>query len=181
MLHGDHLGNTVGFQAGITLLDDHLKIGLFGYGRSGPINPQEYTLVLPAGETYKGQSELQVRADQGAFGIMIAPQFSLSESWSIDIPLQFGQMGAGFYLFGENRNTPDGRRVSEWENELMGENDAGFSLMYEGGVRLHYAFADHMKLLLGVHYTIAPGWESFVGGTDFYNLPRVSVGIEFGG
>lgn len=47
-------------------------------------------------------------------------------------------MGADFYLFGDNRITPDGRRVSEWENDLMGDNDAEFSLMYEGGVRLHY-------------------------------------------
>lgn len=38
-----------------------------------------------------------------------------------------------------------------------------------------------MKLLLGVHYTVAPGWESFVGRTDLFNLPRVTVGIGFGG
>ena len=181
MIHGDHLGNAVGFQTGISILNDHLQIGIFGYGRSGPINPQEYQVILPAGETYKGQSEVNVRADHGAFGLMIAPQFQLGEQWKVDIPIYIGQMGAGFYLFGDNRITPDGRRVSEWENELMGGVDAGFSMHYEAGVRLKRSVGQHTDLMLGLHYALAPGWETFVGGTGFYNLPRVSVGIGFGG
>lgn len=181
MIHGDHLGNTVGFQTGISVLNDHLQIGFFGYGRSGPINPQEYQVLLPAGETYKGQSEVSVRADHGVFGLMIAPQFQLGEDWKVDIPLYVGQMGAGYYLFGDNRITPDGRRVSEWENELMGGVDAGFSLHYEAGIRLKRSVGAHADLMLGLHYALAPGWETFVGGTGFYNLPRVSVGVGFGG
>ncbi|MEO1450586.1 MAG: hypothetical protein AAFV07_13740 [Bacteroidota bacterium] len=180
LLHRDHVGNAVGLQTGIRILQNRLHVGIFAYGRSGPINGQTFPLTLPDGQTYKGKSSLEVRADQGAFGILLAPQFSISDQWSMDIPVLAGQMGAGFYLFGEDRNTPDGRRVSEWENELMGGTDAGFSLHFEGGVRFKYALHAHAKMTLGLHYAYAPQWETFVGGAGFYNVPRISLGVEFG-
>lgn len=182
MLHGDHVGHTVGFQAGVSLLKDHLELGLFYYGRSGPINAQTYHFDLPAGQTYLGQNTIPVRADHGAFGLMVAPQVSLGKGWALDLPLFAGQMGAGFYLFGENRLTPDGARVSVWENTLMEGRDAGFSLLFEGGVRLKAPLGPNtgMKAVLGLHYAYAPSWDTYVGGTDFYNLPRVSLGVQFG-
>lgn len=180
MLHGDHLGHAPGFQAGIRVLQSRLHIGFFYYGRSGPINGQTFPLPLAAGQTYKGQTELLVRADQGVFGLLVAPQFGLGENWTLDIPLMVGQMGAGYYLFGDNRNTPDGRRVSVWENELMNGVDAGFSLHVEGGVRIKRRIAESAEVYMGLHYAVAPGWETFVGGTDFYNVPRISLGVVFG-
>jgi hypothetical protein len=182
MLHGDHLGKTVGFQTGVSLLQRRLQAGLFYYGRSGPINSQTYTVDLPEGQSYLGQPSVLVRADHGAFGLILAPQFPLRNGWTLDIPLNLGQMGAGFYLFGENRLTPDGARVSTWENKLMDSRDAGFSLLFEGGVRIKAPLGKDsgMQAVAGIHYAYAPGWDTFVGGTDFYNLPRVSLGIQFG-
>jgi len=180
MVHGDHLGHTVGFHTGINILKNHLQIGFFFYGRSGPINGQTYDVNLSEGQTYLGQSTVQVRADHGAFGLMLAPNYTFKNGWEIDVPINIGQMGAGFYLFGDDRLTPDGERVSVWENRLMDNRDAGFSLMFEGGVRLKAPLSEGIKGVLGVHYAYAPTWDTFVGGTDFYNVPRVSLGIQFG-
>lgn len=180
LLHQDHIGHAVGFQTGVRILKNRLQVGFFYYGRSGPINGQTFSLDLPDGETYKGQSTIQLRADQAAFGLHLAPQFKLGENWNLDIPIMIGQMGAGFYLFGDDRNTPDGRRVSVWENELMEGVDAGFSLHLEGGVRFKRQIQEHARLMLGLHYAYAPSWETFVGGTTFYNVPRISLGVEFG-
>ena len=183
MLHGDHAGNAVGFQTGISILKSHLQVGFFYYGRSGPINGQTYPVVLPSGQTYLGQEVVSVRADHGAFGLTVAPQISLMNGWALDFPMNIGQMGAGFYLFGEDRLTPDGRRVSTWENELMDGRDAGFSLLLEGGARLKAPLGKDtgIKAIAGIHYAYAPNWDTFVGGSDFYNLPRISLGIQFGG
>ncbi|MEM9984545.1 MAG: hypothetical protein AAF804_05555 [Bacteroidota bacterium] len=183
MLHGDHAGNTVGFQAGVSLLKNHLQVGFFYYGRSGPINGQTYEIALPDGQTYRGKEVVPVRADQGSFGLMLAPQITFQNGWALDFPLNVGQLGAGFYLFGDDRITPDGRRVSAWENELMDGRDAGFSLLFEGGVRLKAPLGKDtgIKAVAGIHHAYAPTWETFVGGTDFYNVPRISLGIQFGG
>ena len=101
---------------------------------------------------------------------------------NLEVPLVFGQIGAGFYLKGEDRHTPDGRRVSEWENELLNNMDAGFGWMVEGGVRVSTAMDRRGEIVggLGLHYTQTIGWETEVGGTNYYNLPRLSVFLRFG-
>lgn len=183
MVHSNHLGLAPGFTAGASILQERLHVGFFFYGRSGPINGHTERLDLAAGQEYKGQSSINVRADHGAFGIKVAPQFPLMKGkMTLDVPVLFGQMGAGFYLFGENRKTPDGRRVSEWENELMNNSDAGFALMVEGGLRLRFRISDKDRIEagLGLHYTQALGWETLLGGTDYYNVPRISIFLNFG-
>lgn len=179
--HDNHMGIALGFQAGATFLKDRLQFGFFFYGRSGPINSHTETLILEEGMSYKGQSQIQVRADHGAFGLFVAPQFRLAKGkLCLDVPLQFGQMGAGFYLTGEDRNTPDGRRVSEWENELMGGVDAGFGFMVEGGARLRMPLTEGIEGGLGLHYTRSLGWDAHVADSDYYNLPRFSLFFRFG-
>ncbi len=183
MFHSDHIGNAVSAEAGIAVLKRKLQIGIIYYGRSGPINPQEYVYQLPEGTEYKGQSELTLRADHGAFGIALTPRFPVAKGkLSLEFPFVFGQIGAGFYLLGDDRNTPDGRRVSEWENELMNNADAGFGLLVEGGVRVATPIAKSggIEAGFGLHYTMTPGWETTVGGTNFYNIPRASIFLRFG-
>lgn len=183
MLHNDHVGRTMGFQAGVSVARERLMLGFFYYGRSGPINPHIENWALPAGQTYKGQSSLALRADHAAFGLMVAPQFALANrKITVDVPVAFGQMGAGFFLVGDDRNTPDGRRVSEWENELLADGDAAFGLMAEGGVRVRFALPEStgMSAGVGLHYTRTFGWQTTVGGTDYYNVPRVSLFLLFG-
>ncbi len=181
ILHSDHLGNTVGASFGVKLWQNRLKVGILGYGRSGPINPQEFTVETSTGESYRGSNVLRLRADHGAFGLMIAPSFSLRKI-HMDIPIVLGQLGAGFYLLGEDRNTPDGRRVSEWENQLMDGRDAGFANMLEVGVRAFVPLSnEHISLGAGLHYTMAPGWETYYDPSgDFYNNRlRFSLIVNF--
>lgn len=181
MLLDNHVGRTIGFQAGIGLWQDRLRVGFFFYGRSGPINPHTETLTLTAATAYKGQTSLQLRADHGAFGLMIAPQFSLGK-WTLDVPLMVGGMGAGFYLTGDNRYTPDGRRVSEWEDQLLEDADAGGGLLLEGGIRARVpiAKAGGIELGAGIHYSQTLNYFSTLGGTDYYNAPRISLFMMFG-
>ena len=183
MFHSDHIGHALGGEAGISLFKRKLQVGIIYYGRSGPINSQEYTYELPEGTEYKGQQAISLRADHGAFGLSITPVIPLAQNkLTLEIPLVFGQVGAGFYLTGDDRNTPDGRRVSEWENELLDNMDAGFGLLVEGGIRVATPIAKSGGIVAGVglHYSQAQGWETTVGGTDFLNIPRASIFIRFG-
>ncbi len=183
MVHSDHLGRTLGFQVGAKVARERLMLAFFYYGRSGPINPHTQTVAFPEGVTYKGQSGIDVRADHAAFGVMVAPQFPLAGGrLTLDIPVSFGQIGAGFYLTGEDRDTPDGRTVSAWENDLFNQADASFGYLLEGGLRLRTTLspASGIEAGIGVHYSRVLGWDTYVGGTDYYNLPRISLFLLFG-
>ena len=184
MFLDNHLGNAVGVNVGITTKSRKLDVGIRYYGRSGPINEhQEYALVLPDGETYKDQSTLQLGADHGYIGLEAAYNVYLKEDrLLIRFPVSLGQVGAGFYLKDSDRVTPDGRRVSEWEDELQDGTDAGFGLASEVGVHLFYqpiSSVDNLRVGGGLNYTNTYGYTSFLGGDDFYNNKlRVNVGLR---
>lgn len=179
-----HVGKAIGFQMGFLFFKDRLKVGFFSYGRSGPINNETFTADLPDGFTYKGKSQLQLRADHGAFGLMIAPNFKLPNSKiEIDVPVLIGSVGAGFYLADDDRKTPDGRRVSEWENELFDGKDAAFGGLTEFGVRVLFPTKNpSVKIGLGVQYTMVNGLNTYYDPSgDFYNNKfRTSFLIQFG-
>ncbi|MEZ4850852.1 MAG: hypothetical protein R3B93_19985 [Bacteroidia bacterium] len=185
MLMENHVGNAVGFNLGVELPGRHWAVGMRYYGRSGPINTHaEFPLVLENGQTYKGKSTLQLGADHGYIGLEAAYQFYLfDEQLQVRIPASFGQLGAGFYLKGEDRITPDGRRVSEWEDDLQGNSDAGFGLAGEMGLEAFYQPFKELPYLSfggGAHFTRTFGYTSFLGGDDFYNnKPRLSIGMMF--
>lgn len=184
MLLNDHVGNAVGFGLGITSKNDSWDFGIRYYGRSGPINPKEYELVLPEGETYKGKSSIMLGHDHGYLGVELAYNIRLNnERLAIRIPVSFGQFGAGFYLKGDDRFTPDGQRTSVWEDELQGGSDAGFGFCSELGAQILYQLSqenEHIQLMLGATYMNTYGYESFLGGTDFYNNKvRASIGFRF--
>lgn len=176
-----HVGRAMGFQTGVSILKRQLHVGMFYYGRSGPINPHTVSYSLDEGQTYKGKETIDFRADHGAFGVVVAPQFKLGKV-HMDIPLMFGQFGAGFYLTDEDRLTPDGRRVSEWEDDLLGGEDAGFGWILEGGIRARTSLTqdNHIQIGMGLHYTHTIGYNSTLGGTDYYKAPRVSLFLLFG-
>ncbi len=184
MFMNDHVGNAVGFSAGIKLFRDHLKVGYFNYGRSGPINSKTYTTSLPEGVTYKGQQEVKLRADHGAFGLMVAPSFFIpNTNIELDIPVYYGSIGAGFYLVGEDRKTPDNRRVSAWENDLFNGEDATFASMLEVGIRSFFPTGiNGLRWGVGLHYTTVQDWSTYVDSSgDFYNNKfRASIFVDFG-
>ncbi len=185
MFLNNHIGNAVGFGLGISSKNRKWDIGIRTYGRSGPINlHDDYELVLPAGETYKGSSTITLGADHGYIGLEAAYTIRLkNERVAIRIPVSFGQFGAGFYLRGEDRYTPDGERTSVWEDRLQGGSDAGFGFCSEFGAQLLYQLSaknDHIHLMLGATYMNTYGYESFLGGIDFFNNKlRTSAGFRF--
>lgn len=186
MFLDDHIGNAVGVNFGITTKSGRLDFGIRYYGRSGPINEhQEYELTLPEGESYKGKSNLFLGADHGYIGLEAAYNMRLkNDRLLIRFPISFGQVGAGFYLKDDDRDTPDGRRVSEWEDELQDGTDAGFGLASEIGVHIFYQPFSSMRNLSiggGINYTNTYSYTSFLGGDDFFNNKlRANVGLRVG-
>lgn len=184
MFLDDHVGNAIGFQMGFRFFKDRLKLGFFGYGRSGPINTETFAIDLQQGVTYKGKTQLQLRADHGAFGLMIAPSLKFPNTKiEIDIPILIGGVAGGFYLADEDRNTPDGRRVSEWENELFDGKDASFSGLTELGLRILFPTKNPcVKMGLGLQYTLASDLKTYYdpSGNFYNNTLRTSLFIQFG-
>lgn len=180
----DHVGNVVGAGIGITTKNKKWDIGIRSYGRSGPINlHQEYELVLPEGTTYKGKSVLLLAADHIAFGLEVAYNLKLkSERLGLRVPVSFGTFGAGFYLQDDDRFTPDGRRTSEWEDELQNGEDAGTGTYLDFGGQVLYQVIpnkDHLNVFIGITYTSTFGYSRFLSDEDFYNNRlRASLGIR---
>lgn len=182
MFLDNHIGRTVGASFGVKILKNRLKIGIHGYGRSGPINPQTFTTKSYNGLLYKGSSTLNLRSDWGTVGILVAPTFKI-KNVEIDVPINYGMGIGGFYLFGKDRVTPDGERVSVWEDKLMNGEDASAGSWLEFGVRGFFpSKAKGIKFGAGLHYTMIQGWKTYYDPSgDFYNNKlRASLFINFG-
>lgn len=182
MFLDDHIGKTVGTSLGVKIWKNRLKVGAFVYGRSGPINGATFAAVLPEGVTYKGQSRLNLRGDHGMFGLLVAPVFRL-KAVEIDVPIMVGVFGAGFYLSGDDRKTPDGARVSEWENKLFAGRDAAFVNAMEVGLRAFIPTKiKGVRVGAGLHYIMARGVETYYdpAGDSFNNRLRASLSVNFG-
>jgi hypothetical protein len=177
-----HLSHGPGVAAGITVLGDHLKIGLAAHNRPGPINPKTFRVRPTGGQTYKGQEEVDLRSDGGVFGLMLAPSFDVPglEALNVELPVTVGQAAYGFYLEGDDRKTPDGRRVSAWENDLFEGKDSSPALGLDLGIKLgvHVPGAPWLLPYVALHYDLTPGFDTFV--TDSYGGPSGALGLEIG-
>lgn len=178
---GGHLSHGPGFQAG-AIVFDHLAIGVAGFMRPGPINPRTFTFDLPEGQTYRGQSQLELRSDGSVLGLMVAPFHDLRRvPLSLELPVLVGYGGFGFYLHGDDREVPDDRRVSEWENDLLGDRDSDpVNLVVDVGLRLAWTprRAEHLRPYLGVHYTWVTGFDTTIASR--YDGASGVIGIKFG-
>jgi hypothetical protein len=176
----DHLGHGPGVSAGVSLLRDHLKVGLLGYARPGPINPRTFAVRPVNGLSYKGQSTVALRSDGGFVGLLVAPSFDVpgARLINIELPVAVGQAAYGFYLHGDDRQTPDGRRVREWENELFDGRDSSVTLGLEAGVELGVRIpgAEWLKPFAAFHYAWALGFDTLV--RDSYDGPSGALGLE---
>ncbi|MEM7155840.1 MAG: hypothetical protein AAF799_23520 [Myxococcota bacterium] len=176
-----HLSHGPGFQAGATFFD-HLAIGLAGFARPGPINPRTFRLDLPDGQTYRGQGSIDLRSDGSVIGLLIAPYHDFRRvPLSLELPVTLGYGGFGFYLSGEDREVPDDRRVSEWEDELLDGRDAdATNLVVDAGVRLAWTprRAPYLRPYFGAHYTWVIGYDTAI--TNNYDGFSGVVGIKFG-
>jgi hypothetical protein len=176
------VGNTFGISGGVKIWKNRIKLGIMAYGRPGPTNSATIDSKLQTGVTYKGQSTLKLRADWGAFGGMIAPTFKI-KNVEIDVPISFGSGIGGFYLVGEDRKTPDGARVSVWEDKLFKGEDASGGGLTEFGVRAFFPTkVKGMTIGGGLHYTLMSGWKTYGDPTGEYynNKLRATLVINFG-
>lgn len=177
----DHLSHGPGFQLGASLFRGHLKVGLAGFSRPGPLNPSTFRVDLDA-TTYRGQSTLDLRGDGGVVGVFVAPRFTMPGlPWlDVELPLLVGQGAFGFYLEGRDRETPDGRRVSDWENDLFDGRDSSFGIALDVGLRLSFRTgASWLRPYVGVHYLNVFGYDTFVRN-DYRGFSGVA-GVELGG
>lgn len=158
------------------------RIGLTGFARPGPINPSTFSVKAADNQSYKGSETLTLRSDGAFVGLMGA--------WSVKcpgiprlrltFPVSVGQAVFGFYLSGDDRKTPDGRLVSDWENELMDGRDSSVALGLEGGLQLGLDLppTPEVQPYLGLHYFYALGYDAYV--RDSYAGPLLSLGFTFG-
>lgn len=169
----DHLSHGPGMAAGATFFDDHLRVGLAGFARPGPINPATF----PVDVAYKGEDTVQLRSDGGITGLLVAPGVRIG-SVRLDAPLMVGYGGFGFYLHGENRETPDGRKPSAWENELLDGRDSSFGVGLEGGLRATWRASEHVQPYVAARYTTVLGYDAFVRSD--YAGPSLALGLSVG-
>lgn len=178
---GNHLSHGPGWQVGVSLWR-HLSFGLAGFARPGPINPATFRVPVPDGGTYRGKQNLELRSDGGVFGGFVAPYLDFRRvPLSLEVPLLVGLGGFGFYLHGDDRKVPDDRRVSDWENELLGDKDSDTSnVVIDTGLRLSWTprSAPHVRPYIGVHYTWVAGFDTTVQG-DYDGFSGV-LGVKFG-
>jgi hypothetical protein len=171
----DHLSHGPAFAAGASLFDDRLRLGLGGTARPGPINPATFPLELDA--PYKGQDTLMLRSDGGTTGLLIEAGLPLAQgTLRLSAPLLLGYGGYGFYLVGEDRETPDGRKPSAWEDALLAGADSAFGVVVDGGLQLTLGAERVVRPTVAARYHAVLGYEATY--TSRYAGPSVEVGVE---
>ena len=169
-------------EAGVILFGGHLKVGIGATARPGPINPATFEVEAADGQTYRGSSRLRLRSDGATVGLIVAPTFDLpgTERLRVEIPVLVGQAAYGFYLTGKDRQTPDGRRVSAWENQLLDGRDSSAGLGVDVGLRLAWKLAGTpwLRPYVGVHYLSVIGFDGYVKSS--YGGPGVALGVQVG-
>ncbi len=180
-----HVGRSIGASFGVKLWKNRIKLGITGVGRPGPINPATFETPTVNNRSYLGRNKFNLRADWGTFGATVAPCFRL-KNVEINLPISFGSAAGGFYLHGDDRKTPDGARVSEWENKLFTTaelEEASGGGWTEFGVQAFFPTKiKGIQIGAGVHYTLVSGWKVYNDPTgEFYNNKlRASVVVCFG-
>jgi len=174
-----HFSHGPGISAGVRLFDGLLKIGVTGFGRPGPLNPETFDITPAGGVSYKGQDRLTLRSDGAFFGLLVESElpFPGVDSLRLVPSLAIGNAGFGFYLTGDDRQTPDGRRVSAWEDELQDGKDAGVAMGIEPGLRIAWQAWEWLRPYLAVRYLLLFDYEAFA--QDNYNGLSAAGGIEF--
>lgn len=175
-----HVSHGPSIAGGVRLLDGVLRIGLTGFARPGPMNPQTFTVAPATGEPYRGQDELTLRSDGAYIGAEVVLDLEVpGVPWLHVLPGVSGGSGAfGFYLTGDDRTTPDGRRVSAWENELQDGRDAGAGFGLELALRLAFVIpgAESIRPTIGGGYYTTIGYDAYARGS--YEGPWGSAGVE---
>ncbi|MBK7759611.1 MAG: hypothetical protein IPI35_25080 [Deltaproteobacteria bacterium] len=94
----------------------------------------------------------------------------------LELPMMIGYGGYGFYLHGEDRVTPDGRKPSAWENELLAEADSAFGVAANVGLRASWAGTALVRPTAGLHYQTVLGYEATMAPR--YAGLALSLGVD---
>jgi hypothetical protein len=176
----DHASHGPAFAAGITLFQGVLRLGVGGMSRPGPLNPAEFPVAIPGGDSYKGKERLALRSDGLMAGVHAALSIPLpfEPKLALEVPVTVGYGGFGFYLQGEDRQTPDGRRVSAWEDELFDEKDAYVGVVVDASLRLRYKLQalPAVRPYIAISYTTVPGFETAI--RNGYEGPGGAIGVQ---
>lgn len=178
----EHFSHGPAFAAGLTLLGGRIRLGVGGMSRPGPLNPATFDVTLPEGKTYRGKRTLDLKSDGAMAGVHVGFSFRMPflEALAIQVPITVGYGGFGFYLHGDDRDTPDGRRVSAWENELFEGKDSFLGVVVDTGLRVGWQLpgAPWLRPYAGLSFTIVPGFETVV--RDGYLGLGGVLGVEIG-
>ncbi|MBL8618275.1 MAG: hypothetical protein JNM72_21860 [Deltaproteobacteria bacterium] len=118
-----------------------------------------------------------MRSDGGTTGLLIEAGLPLAQGkLRLSAPLLLGYGGYGFYLVGEDRETPDGRKPSAWEDELLAGADSAFGVVVDGGLQLTWGADRVVRPTLAARYHAVLGYEATYA--DRYAGPSVELGVE---
>jgi hypothetical protein len=181
----DHVGTSLGATFGLKFWKDRIKFGAVIINRPGPLNSATFKTQTANNTSYLGRTSFDLRADWAMFGATLAPVFKLKDV-EINVPISFGGAAGGFYLHGDDRKTPDGDRVSVWENKLFtapGLDEASGGGWTEFGVQTFFPTkVKGMQIGAGVHYMLISGFKTYNDPNNemFNQKLRASVLINFG-
>ncbi len=176
MFMAEHVSHGPGFGFAVGLFGDHLRIGLHGFARPGPMNPATFALELD--ESYKEMSALSLRSDGGLLGPSVQIGTDVGQRFRADLGATLGYGGFGFYLVGEDRKTPDGRLPSAWEDELMDGRDSSLGLGLDVGPRFSWRVSASVAPYVAARYTTIFGYDAFL--KPDYDGVSVGLGISVG-
>ncbi|MEL6348228.1 MAG: hypothetical protein AAFV53_34280 [Myxococcota bacterium] len=176
MALADHLSHGPGVGVAVGLLDDHLRVGIHGLSRPGPMNTATFTLTPEA--PYKGQDQIELRSDGGLLGPSLQVGADLNDTLRVDLGAMVGYGGFGFYLVDEDRETPDGRLPSAWENELMDGRDSSLGIGMDIGPRITWTRSEHVRPYLAARYTTIFAYDAFI--KPDYDGFSIALGLSVG-
>lgn len=172
-----HVGASTEFGARL----GPIKLGILTLYRPASWSSGRIEYQLPAGRTYKGQSTLRFGEQYGTFGLFVAPRWAALSWLSFELPVSGGIAFLGTPLMGSDRETPDGRRVSDWENELTNDADVAFGGFVELGarVRIRPFEAPWFHVAVGGHYTFLMGMSNPINEGRRLSGPSGSFSLVF--
>ena len=173
----------VGAETAFGLRWRWLQVGLHAAYRPADWSDHRKIIPLPQGQTYKGKTQVGLAQQFGFAGLHLAPSYTLESlpSLRLALPLCLGAGFLGTPLQGEDRQTPNGERVSQIEDQLTGGQDLSMNLALDVGVRLEWTpwRALGLRFLAGAHYTEFLGYQGpFYDAKDVRSL-GASLGVSF--
>jgi hypothetical protein len=172
-----HYSHGLGYAVGAALLGGHLRVGIAGFNRPGPLNSATFAATPVDGQMWNGQRELALRSDGNFVGLHVAPAFRVGPV-RVAVPLTIGQAAFGFYLHGDDRAAVTGERVSDVENRLFAGTDSSFGLGVELGASAAVPITEWFSAYAAVHYFATFGFAAL--DRDDYAGPSAAIGVELG-